>query len=308
MAISTPSTVRVTTTRRTAALIAALAIAPSTTHSQSRPSSTPSVAGESASPVLSLLATARDPRTRFQAALTLGRLRPPGAREALERALDDSDATVRASAAESLRTIGDAAAIPALRARRSDPDPTVRSTVARALALLEGNTAAASSASASPLGAQSPNWSTARFVLRPGALANRADQRTHIVDALRDALAQELARLDDVAFSVGALPPEAERRVRSGRLRVFTIDGSVQQLRRWSVASTLSVRAEVSLVLVAVPARSIVGSMSGAATAQNTTSPGQTTDALARDLEQRALHGAVRGAVANLRASLSGRS
>jgi hypothetical protein len=55
------------------------------------------------------------------------------------------------------------------------------------------------------------------------------------------------------------------------------------------------------------PSRAIVGSMSGAATAQNIASPGQPQDALARDLENRALAGAVRGAVANLRTSLAGR-
>lgn len=232
-------------------------------------------------------------------------MRPPGAREALERALDDRDATVRASAAEALRTIANPASVYALRAHRADADPTVRSTIERALVLLDRNTPIAVATGASQ---EATDWTRARFVLRAGSLANRADQRAQIVDALRSALAQEVSRIDQVAFSTGALPPEAERRVRSGRLRVYAIDGSVQQLRRWTVASTLSVRAEVSLVLVAEPARAIVGSMSGAATAQNTTAPGQSADVLARDLEQRALTGAVRGAIANLRSSLTTRS
>lgn len=255
------------------------------------------------SPLIEMLLSGRDSRTRFQAALTLGRMRPAGAVSALIRALDDSDATVRASAAEALRSIADPAAVPALRAHRADADSTVRSTVERALALLDRNTPVA--VATAP--ALSVDWQRTRYVLRAGSLANRADQRAQIVDALRSALAQEVSRLDQVAFSAGSLPPEAERRVRSGRLRVYAVDGSVQQLRRWTVASTLSVRAEVSLVLVAEPARAIVGSMSGAATAQNTTAPGQSADTLARDLEQRALAGAVRGAVANLRTSLAGR-
>lgn len=255
------------------------------------------------SPLIEMLLSGRDSRTRFQAALTLGRMRPAGAVSALIRALEDSDATVRASAAEALRSIADPAAVPALRARRADADSTVRSTVERALALLDRNTPVA--VAAAP--ALSVDWQRTRYVLRAGSLANRADQRAQIVDALRSALAQEVSRLDQVAFSAGSLPPEAERRVRSGRLRVYAVDGSVQQLRRWTVASTLSVRAEVSLVLVAEPARAIIGSMSGAATAQNTTAPGQSADTLARDLEQRALAGAVRGAVANLRTSLAGR-
>jgi hypothetical protein len=296
---------------RSVLVAAACCAAPATTQSQqlSAQARAPSAATSATqvaapSPLITMLHSGRDSRTRFQAALTLGRMRPAGARDALVRALDDSDATVRASAAEALRTIGDAAAVPALRAHRADRDPTVRSTVERALALLDRNTPVAVPTTPE----LAVDWGRTRFVLRAGSLANRADQRSHVVDALRSALAQEVSRLDQVAFSVGTLPPEAERRVRSGRLRVYSIDGSVQQLRRWTVASTLSVRAEVSLVLVAVPARAIVGSMSGAATAQNTTAPGQSADTLARDLEQRALSGAVRGAVANLRSSLSGRS
>lgn len=88
---------------------------------------------------------------------------------------------------------------------------------------------------------------------------------------------------------------------------MYEMDGAVQQLRRWTVASMLNVRAEVSLVLVTMPARAIVGSMTGAATAQNTTAPGVSPDTIASELEVRALAGAVRGAVANLRTSLQGR-
>lgn len=277
-----------------------------TTHSQpwsTQARTTSLTAAPTHSPLIEMLLSSRDPRTRFQAALTLGRMRPPGAVSALIRALDDPNATVRASAAEALRSIADPAAVPALRAHRTDRDPTVRSTVERALALLDRDTPVAV-ATRPALGV---DWQRTRYVLRAGTLTNRADQRAHIVDALRSALEQEISRLDQVAFASGALPPEAERRIRSGRLRVYAVDGSVQQLRRWTVASTMSVRAEISLVLVAEPARAIVGSLSGAATAQDTTTPGQSVDALVHDLEQRALAGAVRSAVANLRTSLAGR-
>lgn len=290
---------------RSMVLAAALSAASTTTQSQqitARPAQ-PAVGGAQ-SPLITMLLSGRDPRTRFQAALTLGRMRPPGAVAALVHGLSDSDPTVRASAAEALKNIGDPSAVGALRAHRADSDPTVRSTVERALAVLDRNTPVA--VPTEP--ALTVDWGRTRFVLRAGALANRADQRAQVVEALRSALAQEVSRIDQVAFASGAaLPPEAERRVRSGRLRVFAIDGSVQQLRRWTVASTVNVRAEVSLLLVTDPARSIVGSMSGAATAQNTPTPGQSADTITRDLELRALAGAVRGAVANLRSSLTTR-
>jgi hypothetical protein len=227
--------------------------------------------------------------------------------------MHDTDPTVRAMCAESLRVLNDPAAVTALRAARSDLDSAVRASVERALRVLDQNTPVAVSPVAHPSATSTVNgsvvvdWNRARFVLRAGSLANRVDQRGQIVDSLRSALAQEVGRLEDVAFVPGALPLEAESRVRSGRLRVYAVDGAVQQLRRWTVASTLNVRAEVSLVLVSMPARAIVGSMSGAATAQNTAAPGVSADTMARELEVRALSGAVRGAVANLRTSLQGR-
>lgn len=266
------------------------------------------------SPVIQMLRSSRDSRVRMQAAVTLGRMRPPGAREALEHALHDSDPTVRAMSAESLRVLNDVAAVTALRAARTDLDSAVRASVERALRVLDRNTPVAVSPAAGTAtvttvvnGRSVVDWTRARFVLRAGSLANRADQRGQVVDSLRTALAQEVARLEDVAFVPGALPAEAETRVRSGRLRVYEMDGAVQQLRRWTVASTVNVRAEVSLVLVSMPARDIIGSMSGAATAANTTAPGVSADSVTRDLEARALAGAVRGAVANLRTSLQGR-
>src|SRR5687767_1250703 len=87
----------------------------------------PPLAGSQArSPVIQLLLSSRDVRTRVQAAATLGRLRPPGAREALESALSDENAAVRAAAVEALLTLGDAAALAALRRHVGDRDPGVR--------------------------------------------------------------------------------------------------------------------------------------------------------------------------------------
>lgn len=260
-----------------------------------------------------MLISSRDSRVRVQAAVTLGRMRPPGTREALERALHDTSPTVRAMAAESLLLLNDVASVSALRAARSDLDSAVRLSVERALRVVDRNTPVAVATVAPPTITTTVNgrtvidWTRARFVLRSGSMANRADQRGQIADSLRTALAQEVGRLEDVAFVRGPLPAEAESRVRSGRLRMYEMDGAVQQLRRWTVASMLNVRAEVSLVLVTMPARAIVGSMTGAATAQNTTAPGVSPDTIASELEVRALAGAVRGAVANLRTSLQGR-
>jgi hypothetical protein len=270
------------------------------------------------SPVIQLLLTSTDTRTRIQAAATLGRLHPNGARNALESALDDANVGVRAAAAQSLVQLGDPAALSALRAHSNDRDPLVRNGIARAIESLQQTAAAntpnhGATTSPSAMGSattvqitsQSGDMLHARFLVRVGTLANRADNRPNIVDVMRNAILLEVGRSQTVACVAAAdLPPEAEQRVRAGRLRAYAIEGSVNSLRRWTVAETLSVRAEVSLVLMTHPSRAIVGSLSGAATAQDHT-PYYDSDGFTRRLEERALGAAVHGALGNLQQSLT---
>lgn len=268
----------------------------------------PPLAGSQArSPVIQLLLSSRDVRTRMQAATTLGRLRPPGAREALESALSDDNAAVRAASAEALLALGDAAALGALRSHANDRDPGVRAGITRAVQQLEQQLAATSGGGGGGSAAVAPSgdWERARYVLHIGTLANRAGGRPTVTEVLRNAIVREVARNTEIACALGSpLPPEAERRVRAGRMRAYALEGSVNTLRRWTVATTMSVRAEVSLVLMTTPTRAIVGSLSGAATAQEHT-PYYDAEAFAQRLEDRALAAAVRGALNNLQASLS---
>lgn len=260
----------------------------------------------STSPIVQILLTARDARVRAQAATTLGRLRASGARLALETALGDRNPMVRAAAAQALAALADPAALPSLRAHQNDGDPGVRASVAQAVQHLErlatggsaGNTQAVHA-----VGTTGNDWNRARFVVRVGTLTNRTGARPTVVDVLRNAIVQEVSRHTDVACAVGTLPPEAERRVRTGRLRVFAMEGGINTLRRWTVANTISVRAEVSLVLMTEPSRAIVGSLSGAATAQDS-AIFPDIDGLAQRLEERALVAAVRGAMSDFRTSL----
>ena len=91
--------------------------------------------------------------------------------------------------------------------------------------------------------------------------------------------------------------------MRSGRLRAFALEGSVNTLRRWTTGPTANVRAELSLVLMNHPSRVIVGSLAGAATARERVT-GYDLAAVQRRLEEQALAGAVRGALGGLAASL----
>lgn len=265
---------------------------------------------QSQSPIIQLLLNSQDARTRIQAAVTLGRLHPSGTRQALEAALDDSNIGVRAAAAQSLVNLNDAASLGALRAHANDRDPLVRNGIARAIETLQHNTTAAPTAIGSAtasvqISSQSGDFAHARFLVRVGTLANRADGRPNIIDLMRNAILVEVGRSATVACVVaGELPPEAEQRIHAGRLRAYAIEGSVNSLRRWTVAQTLSVRAEVSLVLMTHPARAIVGSLSGAATAQDHT-PYYDADGFTRRLEERALTAAIHGALGNLQESLT---
>jgi hypothetical protein len=263
------------------------------------------------SPVIQLLLSSADARTRIQAAVTLGRLHPNGARQALESALDDSNPGVRAAAAQSLVTIGDTAALGPLRAHANDRDVLVRNGITRAIESLQQRQAAAMAAmhpiptASAPSGSQGCDLTNARIVVRVGTLANHADSRGNIVELMRNAILSEMGRTGGTVVAVAApqLPPEAEQRVRTGHARAYAIEGSVNSLRRWTVAQTLSVRAEVSLVLMTHPSRAIVGSLSGAATAQDR-APGYDPDEFARRLEERALSAAVHGALGRLEQSL----
>jgi hypothetical protein len=261
------------------------------------------------SPIIQLLLSSPDARTRIQAAATLGRLHPNGSRQALESALDDVNPGVRAASAQSLVNIGDTAAIGALRAHANDRDVLVRNGIARAIETLQERQAAALAAAHPAAALTSPSGAcdlaNARIVVRVGTLANHADSRVNIVDLMRNAIVSEVGRTGGAMVAVAAsqLPPEAEQRVRAGRVRAYAIEGSVNSLRRWTVAQTVSVRAEVSLVLMTHPSRAIVGSLSGAATAQDR-APGYDADGFARRLEERALSGAIHGALGRLEQSL----
>ena len=151
--------------------------------------------------------------------------------------------------------------------------------------------------------ASSNDLTRARFVVRVGSLSMQVQARAAIVEVMRSAIVQEVGRNADMACAIGPLPADVERRVRGGGVRLYALEGGISALRRWSVATQLSVRAEVSLVLMSEPGHAIVGSLSGAATAADQRPTGD-VEAFAQRLEERAIGGAVRGALNNLRTSL----
>jgi HEAT repeats len=82
------------------------------------------------------LTTARDPRARVQAALSLGATEEGSALAPLCAALADAEALVRATAAKSLPGLHDARALDCLAAHGEDSDALARGEVARAMTAL----------------------------------------------------------------------------------------------------------------------------------------------------------------------------
>lgn len=215
---------------------------------------------ETDSPVVQMLRRSPDARTRAQAAITLARLPSADAPAALRSALDDRAPVVRAAAAVTLADLNDSASIASLRAHASDPDANVRDAVQRALGRLETPSASAAFEPAQPV-----DFARVRFLVRPGELADRERSDDDRAELLRAAVRSALRNRGAVALHPGVLPASAQRRVRSGSLRQFSLDGGLQAVRRVPSPAGDRLRAEVSLVIVAEPQHSIVGMVTGAA-------------------------------------------
>ncbi len=215
---------------------------------------------EAQSAIVQMLRLSPDARTRAQAALTLARLPSPDAPDALRAALHDRTAVVRAAAAATLGDLNDAASIDALRASADDPDANVRDAVTRALGRLERPSTTGQFVPVQPV-----DLSHVRFLVRPGELADREHGDATRAELLRAAVGTALANRDTIALHPGVLPAAAQRRMRNGSLRIFSLDGGLQAMRRVPGPGGERLRAEVSLVIVAEPQHSIVGMLTGAA-------------------------------------------
>jgi hypothetical protein len=271
-------------------------------------------------PAIDLLRRAHSARARARAAEALGRLRPAGCRAALEAALDDRAAAVRVASARALEALGDPAATPALDAHALDRDARARAAVVHARrALQHGAPVALASAwttgpAASPLPGAAPSqpavasaavdWRRVRVLITLGPLANNVTTDAAHVGHLREALRLAVGADDRYAIHPGALPSAVALRLRRGSLRAYTIEGALTALNEGAAGPRLSVRAEVSLLLVLEPSHSIAATLSGSATAQDVrpSTPGL------RDpmplLRQRAIEGAATGALRSLESQL----
>ncbi|MBX3271188.1 MAG: HEAT repeat domain-containing protein [Sandaracinaceae bacterium] len=274
----------------------------------------PALAQTDHATVIRVLEGGRDFRARARAALALGSSADPAVVPALIAALEDANPAVRAAAATGLGRLADARALPPLRVRLSDPERAVRAEAQRAIAAIEIARArpAPSAALAATLPASAADrlpsftvvpraqdivWSSVRYVVVLGTMENRSRYRD---DGLSGLMASEVGRslvvLRGVAtFPDGQVPPEAEREIQRRRLPKLRLEGSLNRVEPRVEPREMSVRCEVSLMLLDDAGRNMRSVLNGAATgvAPRAGARPQQEQRLARQ----ALSGAVRSAM-----------
>ena len=214
-------------------------------------------AAQDAAGALRDLAESPDFRVRVSAALYLGRTKPPGAREALERGLSDGHPTVRVAVAAALGALGDPAAVGALTRRlSSESSASVAAQIHTAIDRLH----------------KGVRGEDLRRVLHEAAVSRAHGLKgSAVVDGDSDMLAQAAQR----------------------HLPVITLDGSLTQVLESRVAGTVQVQARVEFAVRRE--QTLKGTLSGAATTFGSTP--SLSDQSRRQLQNDAVDGAVQSAL-----------
>lgn len=216
-----------------------------------------------------------DFRVRVTAALTAGKLKPEGAKQALLSRLGDPHPAVRAAVAAALGALGDASVVPDLERRmREEAKPNVRAQLRASVDSLQkpGN-----------------RTSNIRYVADFGTIRSRVPALgVNVVEVVRKAGETHRDELNGGVFasaSDGLLGEEARK-----KLPQLTLDASLVSLKESREGRGLAVRAEVELTVR--HKQSLVGSVSGSATASG---PPMQREKLLRDAVDAAVAGALRG-------------
>ena len=192
------------------------------------------------------LASASDFRLRVAAALTLGKSKEPGARAALEKALQDANPAVRAAAAAALGAQADAAALPALKAalakETSDDAKAQMQTTIKRLSV------------------------KAKFVVGLGKLENKSGMSgSDIMPALKSATRERMAQVPGVEVVADGADVSSASKTRG--LPGFLVDGSLVQLAKKQNSDGVGYAARVEYLIRRMPDQALKGTMSGNAQA-----------------------------------------
>lgn len=233
------------------------------------------------------LARSDDFRVRISAALVLGRDHPAGARQALERALDDGHPAVRVAVAEALERLGDPTVqLPLERRLADETSQSVRAQIRGAIHRIRLAAAVGDDSLKRRLG---PN---VRCVLAIGRMRNGSGVRGDDLGRVLSEAARTRARAIDgmtvVRDEAPLLRQAAERHV-----PVITLDGSVTELSEARVGGGIRVHAAIEFTVRRD--QTLRGTVSGSAT---TFGAGPTlSDDARRRLQDDAVDGAVQSAL-----------
>jgi hypothetical protein len=239
------------------------------------------------------LAHGVDFRVRVSAALLLGKERPEGARQMLEKALDDGHPAVRAAAAAALSALGDSAAVGSLeRHAQHEASGAARAQMQASITSLQRG-------ASSPVH-QNTSSVRARYVVQLGAMRNSTGVRgPELARVLHDAARAQAESLPGaVVYDAG--DPEAERAAK--RMPVLLLDGAITRMATNPSSGAMRIEARVEFSVRRVPQQTLKGTLSGGATAvesQRTLTPGRLLE-LQNATVGGAVESAMRGAESGL--------
>jgi len=259
-------------------------------------------------PLVRLLHDARDFRVRVRAAFVLGNSGAPQSAASLEHALSDPHPAVRAAAATSLGHVGTPASLPALRRAQNDREPVVRTQATNAIAQIEAtharpsNPIAARSASSASSGSGSVpvTFEGKRYVVVVGTMSNRSDHQDGVSEQTlsREVLAAMRESGDVLVLESSADLTAVARQVRERALPVLRLEGNLVRVTRRDAAAEVSVRCEVSIMILDERERAVRSAVSGAASRAE--QPSSRREEQQNRLVQQALVRAVRSALTNV--------
>jgi hypothetical protein len=267
-----------------------------------------SIAAQDRTTVIRVLEEGHDFRARVRAAQALGSSGDASMAEHLIRALADENAAVRAAAAEGLGRLANPSALAALRRATHDSESEVREAAERALRTLSAASPAPSRPTTPAPSGRSPvisvlppsrsiDWARTSYVVVLGTLVNRSGF-THapLESVLRQEVNRSLLVLRGVAVLSASDPhAEADREIAARHLTAYRLEGTINQVRGETHGRDLSVRCEVSLLLMDEPSHNIRAALNGAATGtEPLRGPRATRE---RALAEQALQGATRSAM-----------
>lgn len=249
------------------------------------------------------LETDKSDKARIAAAVGLGRLADSRGVPALIRALTDENATVRGVACSALGHIGDARAIPALEKTLADESEAVRSRARDALVLLRERHARESGGGAVDTATSTRRRSTPKESAR--AAYDEAEPKLFVVVQTASNRTTNGGKplglkMKEVMLAALAHSPEVTLDAAVGKnnkLKQFTIDGAITQLKRIESGKWVEVFCEVKITVSNEKGR-MVGIVTGTATLQLAKSAYRNT--MEKNLLVEAMENAVNGAHQNL--------